>query len=88
VDGTGAAPVRAEVAIAAGKVVAIGKVKDGAKRVIEAADLIVSPGFIDVMLARKSRTITSWIIRVILRHASRRALPGLHYLGVRSSLFQ
>lgn len=47
VDGTGAAPVRADVAIAGGKIAAIGKVTEGAKRTIDASDLIVSPGFID-----------------------------------------
>jgi N-acyl-D-aspartate/D-glutamate deacylase len=47
VDGTGAAPVRADVAIANGKIAEIGKVTEGAKRVIDASDLIVSPGFID-----------------------------------------
>jgi N-acyl-D-amino-acid deacylase len=47
VDGTGAAPHRADVAVAGGKVAAIGKVSDGAKRVIDASDLIVAPGFID-----------------------------------------
>lgn len=47
VDGTGAAPVRADVAIAGGKIAAIGKITDGAKRTIDASDLIVSPGFID-----------------------------------------
>lgn len=47
VDGTGSAPVRADVAISGGKIAAIGKVTEGAKRVIDASDLIVSPGFID-----------------------------------------
>ncbi len=47
VDGTGAARVRADVAIANGRIAEIGKVTDGAKRVIDASDLIVSPGFID-----------------------------------------
>jgi N-acyl-D-aspartate/D-glutamate deacylase len=47
VDGTGVASFRADVAIAGGKIAAIGKVTEGAKRVIDASDLIVSPGFID-----------------------------------------
>src|SRR5215831_13217673 len=47
VDGTGAPRVRADVAIANGRIAEIGKVTDGAKRVIDASDLIVSPGFID-----------------------------------------
>src|SRR5271167_2137390 len=47
VDGTGAKPRRADVAIADGKVAEIGHVTDGAKKVIDASDLIVAPGFID-----------------------------------------
>jgi N-acyl-D-amino-acid deacylase len=47
VDGTGAPPKRADVAIAAGKIAEIGKVSEGAKRVIDASDLIVAPGFVD-----------------------------------------
>jgi N-acyl-D-aspartate/D-glutamate deacylase len=47
VDGTGAPRQRADVAIAGGKIAAIGKVTEGAKRVIDASDLIVSPGFVD-----------------------------------------
>ncbi len=47
VDGTGAPRARADVAITQGRIAAIGKVTDGAKTVIDASDLIVSPGFID-----------------------------------------
>ncbi len=47
VDGTGAPRQQADVAIAGGKIAAIGKITDGAKRVIDASDLIVSPGFVD-----------------------------------------
>jgi N-acyl-D-aspartate/D-glutamate deacylase len=47
VDGTGAAPRRADVAIAAGKIAEIGKVADSAKKVIDASELIVAPGFVD-----------------------------------------
>jgi N-acyl-D-aspartate/D-glutamate deacylase len=47
VDGTGAARVRADVAIANGKIEEIGKITESAKRTIDASDLIVSPGFID-----------------------------------------
>ena len=43
VDGTGSKPRRADVAIAAGKVAEIGKVVEGAKKIIEASDLIVAP---------------------------------------------
>jgi N-acyl-D-aspartate/D-glutamate deacylase len=47
VDGTGAPRMQADVAIADGRIAEIGKVKDGAARVIDADGLIVAPGFID-----------------------------------------
>ncbi len=47
VDGTGATRYRADVAIAGGKIAEIGKITDSATTVIDASDLIVSPGFID-----------------------------------------
>jgi N-acyl-D-amino-acid deacylase len=47
VDGTGAPARRADVAIAGGTIVEIGRVKDGATKVIDADGLVVAPGFID-----------------------------------------
>jgi N-acyl-D-aspartate/D-glutamate deacylase len=47
VDGTGAPQYRADVAVANGKITDIGKITEGAKRMIDASDLIVAPGFID-----------------------------------------
>ena len=47
VDGSGAPPVRADIAVAEGKIAEIGKISDGAKKVIDASDLTVTPGFID-----------------------------------------
>jgi len=47
VDGTGAKPRRADIAIAAGKIAEIGQVTEGAKKTIDASDLIVTPGFVD-----------------------------------------
>jgi N-acyl-D-aspartate/D-glutamate deacylase len=47
VDGTDGPPRRADVAIADGRIVEIGKVAEDAKQVIDASDLIVAPGFID-----------------------------------------
>ena len=47
VDGTGAPRVQADVAIANGKIAEVGKIKDGAAKVIDAGGLIVAPGFID-----------------------------------------
>src|SRR5260370_13427887 len=47
VDGTGAPARRADVAITGGKIAEIGRVTDGGATVIDAADLVVAPGFID-----------------------------------------
>ncbi|HJY79784.1 MAG TPA: amidohydrolase family protein [Candidatus Binatia bacterium] len=47
VDGTGAPQYRADVAVAGGQIAEIGKITEGAKKVIDASDLIVAPGFID-----------------------------------------
>ncbi len=48
VDGSGAPRYHADVAVAGGHIAEIGKIADGAKKVIDAADLIVAPGFIDI----------------------------------------
>ena len=47
VDGTGAPRRHADIAIAGGKIVEIGKVTASATQVIDAADLVVAPGFVD-----------------------------------------
>ena len=47
VDGTGAPARRADVAIAGGKIAAVGKVLETPKRIIEADGRVVAPGFID-----------------------------------------
>ena len=47
VDGTGAPRFQADIAVAGGAIAAIGKIKDGARRTIDASDLIVAPGFVD-----------------------------------------
>src|SRR5262249_35480018 len=47
IDGTGAARYQADVAIAGGKVAEIGKIKEAARRTIDADGLVVAPGFVD-----------------------------------------
>ena len=47
VDGTGVPGYRADIAVLEGKIVEIGVVKNSARKVIDAADCVVAPGFID-----------------------------------------
>ncbi|MCU1357549.1 MAG: N-acyl-D-aspartate/D-glutamate deacylase [Acidimicrobiales bacterium] len=48
VDGTGAEPVRADVAVRDGIVVEVGAATDDAARTVDASDRIVTPGFVDI----------------------------------------
>jgi N-acyl-D-aspartate/D-glutamate deacylase len=47
IDGSGRARFQADVGIAGGKITEVGRIRDGAKRTIDAYGLIVAPGFID-----------------------------------------
>jgi N-acyl-D-amino-acid deacylase len=48
VDGSGMAPIRADVGIKGGKIVARGNLGNRATRVIDAQGQVVCPGFIDI----------------------------------------
>ena len=48
IDGTGAEPVRADVAVVEDRVVAIGQIEGEAAKTIDAAGQVVAPGFIDL----------------------------------------
>ena len=48
VDGTGNPAFHADVAVQGGRIVAIGKLAGGARRVVDAHGLVIAPGFIDV----------------------------------------
>ena len=48
VDGTGGASQRADVGIRDGRVVEVGDIEESATRTIDATDLVVAPGFVDL----------------------------------------
>jgi N-acyl-D-aspartate/D-glutamate deacylase len=48
VDGSGAAPYSADVAVTGGRITAVGKVDGPAHRTVEADGALVTPGFVDV----------------------------------------
>ena len=47
IDGSGLPRFQADMAIAQGKIAAIGRIRDGATQVIDAEGRVVSPGFVD-----------------------------------------
>ena len=48
VDGTGAAAMRGDVGVRDGRVVEVGKIAESATRTVDATDLVVAPGFVDL----------------------------------------
>ena len=48
VDGSGAPSFKADVAVAGGKIAAIGRIEGRAGREIDASQRVLSPGFIDI----------------------------------------
>jgi N-acyl-D-amino-acid deacylase len=48
VDGTGAAPFGADIAVSGGRIVDVGSINEAAKEVIDADGALVTPGWIDV----------------------------------------
>jgi N-acyl-D-aspartate/D-glutamate deacylase len=48
VDGTGSPPRRADVAIAGGRVAALGRVAESGRRTVDVEGLVICPGFIDL----------------------------------------
>jgi N-acyl-D-aspartate/D-glutamate deacylase len=47
IDGSGGAPYPADIAVSEGKIAAIGRIRESARRTIDAQGQVVSPGFVD-----------------------------------------
>ena len=47
IDGTGQPRHRADVAVRHGRIVSIGRIREGAREVIDADGMVVAPGFVD-----------------------------------------
>ena len=47
IDGSGMPRYRADVAVQAGRIASIGRIRDSAKEVVDAEGLVVAPGFVD-----------------------------------------
>ena len=48
VDGTGAAPFKGDIGVSDNKIVAVGAVFGPARRELDAAGMIVTPGWVDI----------------------------------------
>ena len=76
IDGTGAASARADVGVLDGRIVAVGDVPDGARRVIDATDMVVAPGFIDLHTHYDAELEVAPALTESLRHGVTTALIG------------
>src|SRR4029453_9908608 len=47
IDGTGQPPPRPAVAVRRGRIVSIGRIREGAREVVDADGMVVAPGFVD-----------------------------------------
>ena len=63
-DGTGAAPREADVAVRDGRIAAVGKVTGAGAEEIDAKGRIVTPGFVDIHTHYDARAV--WDSRLIL----------------------
>jgi N-acyl-D-aspartate/D-glutamate deacylase len=75
-DGSGAAPYIGDIAISDGRIVAIGGIPDPAERDIDAAGLIVTPGFIDPHTHYDAQALWDSALENSIRHGVTTAITG------------
>ena len=76
VDGTGAAPVTADVAIDGDQVVAVGQVDQTGTREIEADGALVAPGWVDVHTHYDGQATWDPVMRPSIDHGVTTAVMG------------
>jgi N-acyl-D-amino-acid deacylase len=90
VDGSGNKPYIADIAIHNGLIARIGKIDDGAERIIDASGKIAAPGFID-MHSHSDATLPAWpdaesslgqgITTIFTGHCGLSPMPAGRYYG-------
>ncbi len=76
VDGSGLPAYRADVAVQDGRIVRIGHIKDGARRVVDAAGKVVAPGFIDPHTHFDAQLLWDGFAKPALEHGVTTIVPG------------
>src|SRR5882757_2770334 len=76
VDGSGGTPFVADLAVSDGRIVAIGTLEGGAKEVVEAQGLVVTPGFVDVHTHYDGQAIWSKRLSPSSSHGVTTAITG------------
>ena len=76
VDGSGLPAYRADVAVRDGRIVRIGRVTEGAKRVVDAAGKVVAPGFIDPHTHFDAQLLWDGCAKPALSHGITTIVPG------------
>jgi N-acyl-D-amino-acid deacylase len=82
VDGTGREAYRGDVAVAGGRIAALGKVSGSARRTVEAEERVVSPGFIDIHTHYDAQVLWDPMLTISPWHGVTTALLGNCGFGV------
>ena len=82
VDGTGAPPFAADVAVQGGRIVGIGAPRDSAREVIDASECWVTPGFIDPHTHLDAQLCWDGTVTPSNRHGITTVVIGLCGFGV------